>query len=112
MYLSKNHCRSRRAIPSLCPTSCRRPLCLAQFPGYKKSPFFDKLSGTLKTFYPILSTTQHQRPVTPAEDYYVGQLLNEVSNALYGKKTPKKALDDVTKNVQSYLDGILKKAKS
>jgi multiple sugar transport system substrate-binding protein len=82
---------------------------LAQFPGYKKSPFFDTLSGTLKTFYPILQTTQHQRPVTPAEDYYVGQLLNEVSNALYGKKTPKKALDDVTKNVQSYLNGILKK---
>src|SRR5256714_4876140 len=82
---------------------------LGQFPGYKKSPFFDKLSGTLKTFYPILQTTQHQRPVTPAEDYYVGQLLNEVSNALYGKKTPKKALDDVTKNVQSYLNGVLKK---
>jgi ABC-type glycerol-3-phosphate transport system substrate-binding protein len=80
-----------------------------EFPGYKASPFFDKLPANAKPFYPILQITQHQRPVTPAEDYYVGQLLNEVSNALYGKKTPKKALDDVTKNVQSYLDGILKK---
>jgi ABC-type glycerol-3-phosphate transport system substrate-binding protein len=39
----------------------------------------------------------------------MGQLNNEVSNALYGKKTPKQALDDVTKNVQSYLNGILKR---
>jgi multiple sugar transport system substrate-binding protein len=80
-----------------------------EFPGYNASPFFDKLPASAKPFYPILQTTQHQRPVTPAEDYYVGQLLNEVSNALYGKKTPKRALDDVTKNVQSYLDGTLKK---
>jgi ABC-type glycerol-3-phosphate transport system substrate-binding protein len=82
------------------------------FPGYKASPFFDKLPASLKPFYPILQTTQHQRPVTPAEDYYMGQLTNEVSNALYGKKTPKQALTDCTKNVQSYLDGILKKKGS
>ena len=56
-----------------------------------------------------MQSTMHHRPVTPAEDYYMGQLANEVPNALYGKKSPKKALDDVTKNVQSYLDGILKK---
>jgi ABC-type glycerol-3-phosphate transport system substrate-binding protein len=80
-----------------------------EFPGYKASPFFDKLPSNAKPFYPILQITQHQRPVTPAEDYYVGQLLTEVSNALYGKKTPKQALTDVTKNVQSYLDVILKK---
>ena len=70
---------------------------VSDFPGYKASSFFDKLPSNLKQFYPILQTTMHHRPVTPAEDYYVGQLLNEVSNALYGKKTPKKALDDVTK---------------
>ena len=63
-----------------------------EFPGFKKSPFFDDLPGDAKPFYPILQSTQHQRPVTPAEDYYMGQLLNEVSNALYGKKTPKQAL--------------------
>jgi len=80
------------------------------FPGYKSSSFFKgKLPGSLEQFYPILESTQHQRPVTPAEDYYMGQLSNEVGNALYGKKTPKQALTDVTKNVQSYLDGVLKK---
>ena len=83
---------------------------VADFPGYKSSSFFkSKLPGALEQFYPILKGTQHQRPVTPAEDYYMGQLTNEVGNALYGKKTPKQALTDVTKSVQSYLNGILKK---
>jgi multiple sugar transport system substrate-binding protein len=82
---------------------------VSDFPGYRASSFFHKLPSSLKPFYPILETTMHHRPVTPAEDYYMGQLSNEVGNALYGKKTPKQALDDVTKNVQSYLNGILKK---
>ena len=82
---------------------------VSDFPGYKASSFFHKLPSNLKQFYPILEITMHHRPVTPAEDYYMGQLNNEVSNALYGKKTPKQALDDVTKNVQSYLNGILKR---
>jgi multiple sugar transport system substrate-binding protein len=79
------------------------------FPGYKKSSFFQNLPANIKDFYPILKATQHQRPVTPAEDYYMGQLTNEVSNALYGKKTPKQALTDCTNNVQKYLDSLLKK---
>jgi ribosomal protein L13 len=57
-----------------------------------------------------LKTTLHQRPVTPAEDYYMGQLSTEVSNALYGKKTAKQALTDCTTNVQAYINKeILKK---
>ncbi len=80
------------------------------FPGYKASSFFKgKLPGVLEQFYPILQATQHHRPVTPAEDYYMGQLDTEVSNALYGKKTPTQALTDCTNNVQSYLDGLLKR---
>ncbi|HWE60763.1 MAG TPA: ABC transporter substrate-binding protein [Chloroflexota bacterium] len=79
------------------------------FPGYKKSSFFKNVPSNITEFYPILQATQHQRPVTPAEDYYMGQLTNEVSNALYGKKTARQALTDVSNNTQKYLDGILKK---
>ena len=82
---------------------------VSDFPGYKASSFFHKLPASLESFYPILETTQHQRPVTPAEDYYMGALNREASNALYGKKTPKQALTDCTKDVQSYLNSILKK---
>jgi len=83
---------------------------VSDFPGYKSSSFFKgKLPGALEQFYPILQSTQHHRPVTPAEDYYMGQLDTEVGNALYGKKTPQQALTDCTKNVQSYLNGLLKK---
>jgi multiple sugar transport system substrate-binding protein len=82
-----------------------------EFPGYKPSPFLNQLDPQLALFYPILKTTLHQRPVTPAEDYYMGQLNNEVSNALYGKKTPLQALTDCTNNVQAYINKeILKKA--
>jgi multiple sugar transport system substrate-binding protein len=83
---------------------------VVDFPGYKKSSFFKNVPSNIKDFYPILQSTQHQRPVTPAEDYYMGQLDTEVSNALYGKKTPQQALTDVTNNVQKYLNGILKKS--
>jgi multiple sugar transport system substrate-binding protein len=83
---------------------------VADFPGYRKSSFFNNIPTAIKPFYPILQATQHQRPVTPAEDYYMGQLNNEVSNALYGKKTPKQALTDCTNNVQKYLNGILHKS--
>jgi multiple sugar transport system substrate-binding protein len=82
---------------------------VGDFPGYRKSSFFSNLPANIKPFYPILQTTEHQRPVTPAEDYYMGRLDAEVSNALYGKKTPKQALTDCTKDVQSYLNGLLKK---
>ena len=78
------------------------------FPGYKKSSFFTNVPANIKPFYPVLETTLHQRPVTPAEDYYMGQLANEVSNALYGKKTPQQALTDCTNNVQKYLNGLPK----
>ncbi len=85
-------------------------LAVSDFPGYKGSTFFKNMPSTLKPFYPILQTTMHHRPVTQAEDYYMGQLDQEVSNALYGKKTPKQALTDCTNNVQKYLNGLLKKS--
>jgi multiple sugar transport system substrate-binding protein len=82
---------------------------VVDFPGYKKSSFFANLPASIKPFYPVLKGTMHQRPVTPAEDYYMGSLDREVSNALYGKKTAKQALTDVTHDVQKYLNGILHK---
>ena len=82
---------------------------ISDFPGYKRSAFLKNLPANIKPFYPILQSTEHQRPVTPAEDYYMGALDREVSNALYGKKTPKQALTDATNDVQKYLNGLLKK---
>lgn len=80
------------------------------FPGYKASSYFDHMDPSLKPFYPILESTLHQRPVTPAEDYYMGQLTTQVGYALYGQKTAKQALNDCTTIVQAYINKeILKK---
>jgi multiple sugar transport system substrate-binding protein len=81
-----------------------------QFPGYKKSPAFDKIqqSPTLKPFYEILVETQHQRPVMPAQAFFASELQRAVDSAIYGQKTAQQALDDATANTQKELDRIIK----
>lgn len=49
-------------------------LAVSDFPGYRGSTFFKNMPSTLKPFYPILQATMHHRPVTSADDYYMGQL--------------------------------------
>ncbi len=65
------------------------------FPGYRKSPWFDKIGGDSQygIFVRILAETRHQRPVLPAVDFYMGALDRAVQYTLYGQKTPKEALD-------------------
>jgi multiple sugar transport system substrate-binding protein len=76
------------------------------FPGYRKSPYFDKVKNDPRygRFVSILKECKHQRPVMPAQAYYMGSLARAVDYATYGKKTPKQALDDATIETQRELD--------
>lgn len=82
-------------------------------PGYRKSPAFDALkkSPGFDQFYRILLDCRHQRPVMPVQAYYMGALQRAVDAAIYGKKTPKQALDDATAETQAELDVVLKGQK-
>lgn len=80
------------------------------FPGYRRSPAFKsliKLPG-FEQYYHILLESRHQRPVMPAQGYYMGALERAVDAAIYGKKTAKQALDDATAETQAELDAVLK----
>ena len=81
-----------------------------QFPGFKKSPYYEKVQQDpqLKPFYEILVETKHQRPVMPAQAFYMGQLATAVDAAIFGQKTAQQALDDATTETQKELDRILK----
>ena len=79
-------------------------------PGLRSSPAFQTLSNArgFSQFYKILQETRHQRPVMPVQAYYMGALQRAVDAAIYGKKTPKKALDDATAETQAELDVVLR----
>ncbi|HOE65311.1 MAG TPA: ABC transporter substrate-binding protein [Candidatus Hydrogenedentes bacterium] len=83
------------------------------FPAYKASRGFEHVQGDpkLETFYEILKNTRHQRPVMPAQAFYMGQLERAVSETLYGLKTPKQALDYVQETTQKELDRVMKRAR-
>lgn len=78
-------------------------------PGARRSPAFAELRNVrgFDQFYRILLETRHQRPVMPVQAYYMGALQRAVDAAIYGKKTPQKALDDATAETQAELDVVL-----
>lgn len=78
-------------------------------PGARGSPAFRQLRAArgFDQFYRILLETRHQRPVMPVQAYYMGALQRAVDAAIYGKKTPKQALDDATAETQAELDVVL-----
>lgn len=78
-------------------------------PGARNSPAFAELKRVrgFDQFYRILKETKHQRPVMPVQAYYMGALQRAVDAAIYGKKTPKQALDDATAETQAELDVVL-----
>lgn len=80
-----------------------------QFPGYKNAPYYQKVQKdpVLKPFYDILVATKHQRPVMPAQAFYMGQLDTAVGDAIFAKKTAQQALDDATTATQKELDRVL-----
>ncbi len=79
-------------------------------PGYRHSKYFDTIKNDPKygVFLEVLRNCKHQRPVMPAQAYYMGALERAVDAALYGNKTPKQALDDATAETQRELDFKLK----
>jgi multiple sugar transport system substrate-binding protein len=80
------------------------------FPGYKNAPSYQQIQQdpVLKPFYEILVETKHQRPVMPAQAFYMSALQRAVDAAIYGQKTPQQALDDASAETQKELDRILK----
>jgi len=79
------------------------------FPAWKPSPFFEEARGDprLSVFVDILKKAKHQRPVMPAQAYYMNQLDRAVDRAIRGELTPKAALDQATRDTQQFLDKVL-----
>lgn len=84
-------------------------------PGFRRSPAIAKVKRDpkLRMFVKILEDSKHQRPVMPVQAYFMGALDRAVDRAIYGKQSPKEALDQATDETQRELDLILnKKQKS
>lgn len=85
-----------------------------QFPGYKASAPLDLIKGNekLERFYTILQTTRHQRPVMPAQAFYMLALDRAVSDVFNGRATPEDALRNAQIATQKELDRVLMKKKA
>lgn len=79
------------------------------FPGYKNSPAFAVVKGDekLEIFYDVLKNTRHQRPVMPAQAFYMGALDRAVSDVLNGLATPQEALQKAQRETQKELDRVM-----
>lgn len=84
-------------------------------PGYRNSDYFKP--GVSKpphyeAFLEILRETRHQRPVMPAQAFYMSALGRAVDMAIHGLMTPKEALAEARADTQAELDRILAGRKS
>lgn len=79
------------------------------FPGWRKSPYFDEVRNKegYGMFLKILEECRHQRPVMPAQAFYMGAIQRAVDSALYGRKSPEQALKDAQVETQRELDLVL-----
>ncbi len=84
-------------------------LTTGQFPGFKETSAKDlvKEDAKMAIFYEILQNTKHQRPVMPAQGYFMGVLDHAVSDVLNDLKTPEQALMDAQRDTQKELDRVL-----
>ncbi|MCY3020782.1 MAG: ABC transporter substrate-binding protein [Planctomycetota bacterium] len=85
------------------------------FPGWKPSSFFQdaKKDPRFAMFVQILENCKHQRPVMPAQAFYMNELARAVDKAVRAEKKPdgtpytaKELLDEATQRTQKYLDRI------
>lgn len=76
------------------------------FPGYRKSPYFDSIRGKpgYGEFLRIMEECRHQRPVMPAQAFYMSALNRAVDYAIYGRMSPRDALRQATQETQAELD--------
>ena len=81
------------------------------FPGWKPSPFFAEADKDphLRVFVDILRKCKHQRPVMPAQAYYMNELDRAVDRAVRGELSPQAALEEARENTQAFLDRILQR---
>jgi len=78
-------------------------------PGYRKSPYLEEIRKQpgYAMFLNILEQSRHQRPVMPAQAYYMGALQRAVDAAIYGRESPRQALIDARIETQRELDLVL-----
>jgi maltose-binding protein MalE len=76
------------------------------FPGWRKSPYLEEISKKqgYSQFLEIMRECRHQRPVMPAQAFYMGALDRAIDFAIHDMKTPKQALADARKETQEELD--------
>lgn len=75
-------------------------------PGCRKAPYLEEVRKKpgYSQFLDILEACRHQRPVMPAQSFYMGSLERAVDYSIYGKMTPKQALDASRLETQTELD--------
>ncbi len=87
---------------------------ILSFPGWKPSPFFAEArkDPRLAVYVDILDRCKHQRPVMPAQAYYMNQLDRAVDRAIRGELPPAEALARARRDTQRFLDRILARSRS
>ncbi len=83
-------------------------------PAYRKSPFFGEIAGDpiLEAYYEILQNCRHSRPVTPANSYYMDQLLRYTSRAMEGLATPAEGMRLARERTEDYANKLLARTKA
>ena len=90
------------------------------FPGWKPAPFFAEArkDPRFAMFIRILEKCKHQRPVMPAQAFYMDELSRAVDKYIRAEKKPdgapysaKELLDEATRRTQQHLDRIRKRGK-
>lgn len=76
------------------------------FPGYRHSPYFTKIRKKkgYAEFLQIMEECRHQRPVMPAQAFYMSSLGRAVEYAIYNQADARSVLDKATKETQIELD--------
>ncbi len=84
------------------------------FPGYVRSVYYDEIRDDpeMQVFLDILRASKHQRPVMPAQAFFMEQLNLAVDRAVHGKMSPDEALDYATRETQRFLDRLLAEKRS
>ncbi|GMV66886.1 MAG: ABC transporter substrate-binding protein [Candidatus Omnitrophica bacterium] len=78
------------------------------FPGYTKAPVLEDIAREPKKaiFLDILKKTRHQRPVMPAQAYYMGAIRRAVDYSLNNLKTPEEALKEARELTEKELHRV------
>ena len=75
-------------------------------PGCRTSPYIEVARNKpgYDQFLRIMEECRHQRPVMPAQSFYMGSLERAVDYSIYGWITPKEALEKASLETQAELD--------